>query len=299
MKILVTGANGMLAHHLIPMLLEEGKFHVYGMGRCPCRVHTTPGDNFEYIEADLSRFQQLETSVKKLKPHIIIHGGAVTQPDNCAAHPDVCWKTNVGGTRALLRAAKACRAFFIYISTDFVFDGKKGPYKETDEPHPVNLYGYTKWLGEQMVRTADVPWCIVRTISVYGPSYEGGRSNFVTRVRDALQAGRLFKAVNDQWRTPVYVGDVARAILLVILKGAQGIYHIGGKEMLTPYQLALKVAELLALDKNLIVGVTTASISEPALRPPKTGFILTMAYKELGFEPLPLLTGLRKTFDVR
>lgn len=297
MRVLVTGANGMLGQQLVRLLISEGKFHVFATGRGVDRLQIKSG-GYQYLSTDLSDFKAVEKMVIKVRPHIIIHAGGITQPNESVANPTANWKTNVGGTRALLKGATACNSFFIYVSTDFVFDGKDGPYDEHAIPHPVNAYGESKLLAEEMVQMSKVPWAIVRTITVYGPSFEGGRTNFVTRVQQQLSQGVGMKVVNDQWRTPTYVMDLAKGILLVMMKNARGIYHISGNEMLTPYDLGCIVAKMLQLDAALIMPVASASLNEPAMRPPKTGFIITKAIKQLGYVPTPLEEGLRKTFGL-
>lgn len=287
----------MLGQQLVRRLIEEGKFHVFATGRGADRLNISSG-GYSYVSTDLSDFRAVDAMVKKIHPHIIVHAGGITQPNECVADPKSCWRANVGGTRALLKAATICKSFFIYISTDFVFDGEAGPYDEHAIPNPVNSYGESKLLAEEMVQLSNIPWAIVRTITVYGPASKGGRTNFVTRVQDQLSKGVEMKVVNDQWRTPTYVADLAKAILLVMLKNARGIFHVSGKEMLTPYQLGCMLANMLQLDASLIKPVTSDSLKEPARRPLKTGFNITKATRELGFVPTPLEEGLKKTFEL-
>jgi dTDP-4-dehydrorhamnose reductase len=243
-------------------------------------------------------FKKLQALTEAIAPQIIIHAGAMTQPNDCAADVTACWKTNVGATRALLRAAQKLKSFFIYVSTDFVFDGKEGPYDETSMPNPVNSYGESKLLAEEIVQASQLYWAIVRTVLVYGEKVPGGRPNFVLWVKDKLLAGESINVVDDQERTPTFVEDLAKGIMLVVIKHAKGIYHISGSELCTPYQLANRIAVLLQKDSSLIRRVTAATFQEPAKRPPKTGFIITKAVKELGFVPIRLEEGLKRALGL-
>jgi dTDP-4-dehydrorhamnose reductase len=285
MKILITGANGLVGQHLIRLLVEEGKFEIHALGKGPSRISYGKSNGVNYHSVDLTNFKKTEHLVDKLAPHIIVHAAAMSQPNECVAQPDQCWKVNVGATRSLLRAAERNKSYFIYISTDFVFDGEEGPYDETATPNPVNLYGESKLLAEEMVQCSKLHWCIIRTVLVYGNKVPGGRSNFVLWVKEKLEANEKIKVVNDQIRTPTYVDDLVKGILLAIMKHAKGIYHISGKDTCTPYELASKIAELTYKDPGLIIPVDASVFPEPAKRPPQTGFVITKAIRELGYVP--------------
>ena len=294
MKLFVTGANGMLGQHLIRQLAEEGKFQLHITGKGTNRVSYGKTSNVTYHALDLTDFKKVQALVEKVQPHIIIHAGASTQPNDCANDPAQCWKVNVGATRSLLRAAQKTKSYFIYVSTDFVFDGQDGPYDETAIPNPVNHYGESKLLAEEMVEMSGLHWAIARTVLVYGNKVPGGRSNFVLWVDDHLKKGLPIKVVDDQVRTPTYVEDLSKGIILMMLKHVKGIYHISGKDTCTPYELALKIASLRGYDSGLITRVTSDTFIEPAKRPLKTGFIIHKAVRELGYVPLALEEGLRE-----
>lgn len=298
MKVLVTGANGLLGQHLIRQLVEEGKFTIHATGKGESRLPYGAGNGITYHKLDLTDFKKAQALVEKISPHIIIHAAAMTQPNECAADKTACWKTNVGVTRALVKGAQKAKSYFIYVSTDFVFDGAEGPYDEHANPNPVNDYGESKLLGEEIVEMSGLHWAIVRTVLVYGDKVPGGRPNFVLWVKDKLNAGESIKVVNDQYRTPTYVDDLAKGILLILMKHAKGVYHISGKDMCTPYQLAIMIAQMMGKDERLIEPVTAETFEEPAKRPPKTGFIITKAVKELGYVPMKLEEGLKKVLHL-
>lgn len=297
MKVFVTGANGLLGQHLIRQLVNEGKFSIHASGKGPSRLPYGSANGVTYHELDITDFKKSQALIEKISPHILIHTAAVTQPNDCAMDKTRCWKTNVGATRTLIKAAQKTKSYFVFISTDFVFDGKEGPYDEHATPNPINDYGESKLLAEEMVEMSDLHWAIVRTVFVYGGKVPGGRMNFINWVKEKLTAGEKIKVVDDQLRTPTYVEDLAKGIILVLMKHAKGVFHISGKDMCTPYQLALMVAEILNLNSSLIEKVTAETFNEIAVRPKKTGFIITKAVKELGFVPLKLEEGLQKALD--
>jgi dTDP-4-dehydrorhamnose reductase len=298
MKILITGSNGLVGQHLIRLLVEEGKFEIHALGKGDSRLSYGKSSGVTYHAVDLVNFKKTEQMLDKIAPHIIVHAAAMSQPNECAALPDQCWKVNVGATRSLLRAAERNKSYFIYISTDFVFDGEEGPYDESALPNPVNLYGESKLLAEEIVQCSKLHWCIIRTVLVYGNKVPGGRSNFVLWVKDKLEQEEKIKVVNDQVRTPTYVDDLAKGILLAMMKHATGIYHISGKDTCTPYELACMVADIMRKDKRLIEPVDASVFQEPARRPPKTGFIITKATKELGYVPQSLSEALQKMLNL-
>jgi dTDP-4-dehydrorhamnose reductase len=220
----------------------------------------------------------------------------MSKPDDCEVYQELAFNVNVTGTKNILLAAEKGKSFIIFISTDFIFDGEQGIYKEEDESHPVNYYGETKVHAEELVKKYNYAFAIIRTILVYGKPLSG-KNNILTIVKEKLEKGEKYKVVNDQVRTPTYVEDLASAIITVIEKKATGIYHIGGKDVLTPYEMACKTADYLGLDKSLIRKVTQADFSQPAQRPLKTGFNISKAETELGYRPVSFEEGLRKTFS--
>jgi dTDP-4-dehydrorhamnose reductase len=212
--------------------------------------------------------------------------------DQCEINKPLCWNTNVTATRFLTDAAKQINAFFIYVSTDFVFDGKSGPYKEEDVPSPVNYYGSSKLAAEKAVQESSLDHAIVRTVLVYGLTPDGARKNIVTWVKEKLENKEPVKVVDDQLRTPTYINDLSKGIALFAEKKVKGIFHISGKDFLSPYEIALKTAAHLNLDATLIERVDASVFTQPALRPPRTGFIIDKARSILAYEPVSFEEGL-------
>jgi dTDP-4-dehydrorhamnose reductase len=295
MNILVTGANGFLGYYLISQLLNEN-YTVIATGKGDCRLPFTGGTCFIYESMDFTDPFAVHDVFEKYKPSIVVHAGAMTKPDDCEQNQWQAYITNVEGTITLLTNAEELKSHFIFISTDFVFSGNEGMYKEDDKPGPVNFYGKTKLEAEEAVEEYPYDWSIVRTVLVYGKP-QVGRGNLLTVVKEKLETGEGYSVFNDQSRTPTYVEDLAKGIVSIIKKKATGIYHLSGVDVLTPYEMACKTADHLGLDKSIIKKVTAADFSQPAKRPAKTGFIIEKAKNELGFLPITFEEGLAKTFS--
>ncbi len=292
MKVLVTGANGFLGQHLVKQLLEND-FSVVATGRGPSRLPFAEGEKYKYVEVDLTNGQAINDTLYNERAPVIVHAGAMTQVDECEQNQDACFEVNVQGTAQLLVTAEQYAEFFIYVSTDFVFDGKTGHYAETDHLNPVSWYGFTKVQAESTVETSEIPWAIVRTCLVYGNAFTGTRSNIINWVKDNLAAGKEIKVVSDQYRTPTYVEDLAKGIILIIRQRATGVFHVSGKDMLTPYDMAIAAAGYFNLNKDLVKKVDASVFSQPARRPLKTGFDISKARNILGFEPVSFEEGIK------
>jgi dTDP-4-dehydrorhamnose reductase len=293
MKILVTGANGLLGQHVVKMLLHAGNYHVMATGKGQCRLPFNTNKNFEYATLDITDEKAVHNCLQAFKPAAIIHAAAITQPDPCELDTITCWKTNVTATQFLVDAATIINAYFLYISTDFVFDGLHGPYKETDTTNPVNFYGTSKLAAEKLVVNSLLQWSIVRTVLVFGNILVGNRSNIISWVKESLTQNKPIKVVTDQWRTPTYIEDLATGILLVLQKQAIGIFHISGAQGMSPYDMAMATANYLQLDTTLITKVTADTFTQPAVRPLKTGFVIDKAIVELNYQPISFEVALK------
>ncbi|HVI49120.1 MAG TPA: SDR family oxidoreductase [Chitinophaga sp.] len=290
MKVLITGSNGLLGQHLIPVFARQGNYEVIATGRGANR-YPHP-DNYIYEAANLRTAASVQQLIDKHQPDIIVHSGAMSQVDECEKNKDACWDTNVGATRYLVQAAEKCNAFFMFLSTDFVFDGLSGPYAEDAPVNPICYYGTSKVAAERLVHNSKLQWAIIRTVLVYGISSDPHRSNMITWVRNNLQQGKKIKVVDDQWRTPTLCQDLAEGCRLIADKKATGYFNISGNEILTPYDMAIKTAEYFNLDTALVEKISAKSLAQPAPRPAKTGLIITKAETELGYRPHSFAEGL-------
>jgi dTDP-4-dehydrorhamnose reductase len=291
MKILITGSNGLLGQKLVELLSQKPDIQLIATSKGKNRIAFTNG--YKYLEMDITNPQQVAEVIEKTRPNAIIHTAAMTNADQCENEKDLCWTMNVIATEHLIKAAEKHQIFFCYLSTDFVFDGLSGPYSEEDLPSPVSFYGWSKYAGEEVVKRAKCPWSIVRTVLVYGITNDMSRSNIILWVKKSLEARQNIKVVTDQFRTPTLAEDLAMGCYLVVNKKAEGIFHISGKDFLTPYEMAIKTADFFGLDKSLITPVNADTFTQPAKRPPRTGFILDKAVAFLGYNPVSFEEGIK------
>jgi len=289
MKILITGSNGLLGQKLVTLLSSESDIDLVATARGKNRL---PQGSYIYEGLDVTNKDEVKHVISQHAPDVIIHSAAMTQVDDCEQNKEACWQINVTGTSNLLEAVKGTNTHFIFVSTDFVFDGSFGPLDEQAVPQPVNYYGECKLASEKLVQQHADSWAIVRTVLVYGFAHDMSRSNIILWVKNSLAASKEIKVVTDQWRTPTLAEDLAMGCYLVAKHKAKGIFHISGKDMLTPYDIAIKTAEFFALDKSLIHKTDGSQFSQPAKRPPKTGFIIEKAKKQLGYDPHSFEEGL-------
>ena len=279
MRVLLTGANGFLGYYLAELLLQHGH-DVIATGRGETRLTFKQYDSFHYVVMDFTDPYRVHDVFQHYQPEAVIHSGAMTLVDECEVHQWEAYLANVEGTLNLLSNAEDLRCHFTFLSTDFVFDGSRGMYTEKDRPSPVNFYGKTKWEAEQAVAEYPFDWSIVRTVHVYGEPKNGGM-NFLHLLKTKLERGESYLVVTDQFRTPTYVGDLARGVVATLERRARGLFHISGKDLVTPYEMATKAARLLSLDQQLIKPVTSLTFTQPGKRPPRRGFVIDKARKEL------------------
>jgi len=289
-KILLTGANGLVGQTLVSKLQLSPGFELLATSASVCKIKGMDPDQF--LQMDITSPDQVRSVFDRFRPDVVIHCAAMTQVDPCELNPDLCDRVNIDGTRLVARAAEETGSRFIYLSTDFVFDGLNGPYREDDPPNPVSVYGWSKLQGEYITRSLKVPWVIVRTILVYGITPSMNRSNLVTWVRDSLTNQKPIRVVDDQFRMPTLVNDLADGIVRIIERNKTGIYHLSGPEMISVLDFALRVARFFDLDQTLISSVHSVSLNQPGRRPVSTGFSLEKAGEDLDYAPRNLDQGL-------
>lgn len=289
MKILITGANGLLGQKLITLLQQQPDVQLVATAHRPLVLPLVKG---EFQLLDISNQEQVNEVLAHTKPDVIINTAAMTNVDRCETEQEACWQANVTAVQYLVEACKQHHAHLIHVSTDFIFDGKEGPLDETAIPAPVNFYGESKLAAEKIIQESNISWCILRTVLVYGVSTDMSRSNIVLWVKKSLEEGKTINVVNDQWRTPTLAEDLAMGCWLAAKKKATGIYHISGKDFLSPFDIAIKTARFFKLNESLVNPTDSTQFKQPARRPLKTGFILDKAIRDLGYAPKSFEEGL-------
>ncbi len=251
MKILITGAHGLLGTKLMKILSK--KFDVIG----------TDIKDSDY-QLDISIKKKVIVLFNKIKPDIIIHCAAYTDVDGCEINKKQAYNVNVIGTKNIAKASELINAKLMYISTDFVFDGKKGNYNEKDKPNPLSYYAQTKYEGEKFVREHP-NHLIARSSVLYGYNHENDNFNFTKWIIDSLKEGKQLRIVTDQINSPTLIDDIAYALIKLFDKN--GIYNVVGPEAMSRYGFAVKIAEVFGFDKKLITPITSKEFPQKAVRP--------------------------------
>lgn len=287
MRILLTGSNGFLGQKLIDKLVDtEPNIALLALSKRENRNPNTKG--YAFRSCDLVNFTKFEQLVTTFRPTHIIHTAALTSVEVCEKETDLCQLINVEVVGKLAAYCKRENVHLTFLSTDFVFDGADGPYTEDETPNPLNAYGRSKWQAEQLIQQSGCEAAILRTILVYGVIADQNRSNFVLWVKRSLEAQQSIQVVDDQWRMPTWVDDLAEACIRACKQQATGIFHISSEDLFSVYEIALEVADHWELDKQLICAITAEDIGQANNRPRKTGFTIDRAKDILGWIPTKL-----------
>ncbi|MCB9361535.1 MAG: NAD(P)-dependent oxidoreductase [Flavobacteriales bacterium] len=290
MKILITGSNGLLGQKLVKLLANKDGIELLATSKGKNRISYQLG--YTYKSLDITNQQEVEAIFDEFIPDTVINTAAMTNVDACESDKELCWDLNVNAVKYQIKAAEKHHSHYIHLSTDFVFDGEAGPYKETDQPNPLSYYGESKYEAEKLVQKANTKWSIARTIIVYGMVEDMSRSNIVLWAKEALEKGNPLTIVDDQFRSPTLAEDLAMGCWLIAEKQATGIYHISGKDVMSIIELVNRVADFYGLDKSIISPIKSSSLNQAAKRPPRTGFVLDKAINDLGYSPCSFKEGL-------
>lgn len=293
MKVLVTGSNGLLGQKLIELLVGKSNVSLVGVSRGGNRSLIQEG--YKYIPCDFMEPNALAQVLEQEQPDGIIHTAALTNVDACETQLAECQRLNVDLVQEIVDWVKGKPCHLVHLSTDFVFDGENGPYSEEDELAALSQYGKSKEISERIVKEAGLThWAIARTIIVYGVCAEMSRSNLVLWATQAAAQNKPLTIVNDQFRSPTLAEDLAQGCWSILDKKASGIYHLGGPETASVYDLVCQVFAVFGGDVSLLKSSSSAELGQPANRPPRTGLIIDKARKDLDYQPLSFKEGLER-----
>lgn len=282
MRVLVTGANGLVGSRLI-LALAAGGHEPIGTGRGARRL-AGPG---QYFEADLGDAQGLSRAVTEAAPQIIVNCGGMTDVDGCERERAAAWAANVEGVATLCHAANAVGAHLVHVSTDYIFDGNAGPYDVDAIANPRGIYATTKFGGELAVRSLAKSWAIARTAVVFGwPA--AGRPNFGSWLVATLRDGKPIKLFDDQWVSPSLALNVAQMLLELAEKRLTGVFHTSGAEVVDRVTFGLKVAARFGFDASLISPSHMRDVQLAIPRPVRSGLDVTKTVAMLQTRPLTL-----------
>jgi dTDP-4-dehydrorhamnose reductase len=280
LKLLITGASGLYGSKLAELALARN-FEVYS-----CDIQELPVCG-SFVKFDVSNKVLVDEAFSRIKPDVVVHAATLTDVDKCELNKELAWKINVEGTKNIIEAAKKTSSFLIYISTDYVFDGEKGRYKESDKPDPINYYGLTKLKAEGLVKT-QAEYFIARPSVIYGSTPAAGKVNFALWLIDSLDRGDRVKIVTDQWNTPTLNTSLAEMTLEVIERRLTGTLHLCGGTRVSRFEFAVLIAEAFGLDKGLIDSAVSSQFKWAAKRPVDSSLDTSKARRVLRNKPLEL-----------
>jgi dTDP-4-dehydrorhamnose reductase len=295
MRILITGANGLLGTRLAETFLSSG-FEVFS------GYILNPPTVGKPIPMDITDDASVRGAFKKSCPDAVFHCAAMTDVDKCEEDPEAAIKVNAEGTRTVSRQAALYNSYIAYISTDYVFDGAKGNYRESDQTNPVNVYGRSKLLGEEAVRSSGADFLIARSSVIYGAQPAMGKVNFALWLVESLRSRKAVTLLTDQYVSPTFNTSLAAMLLESLERGLTGTYHMAGATRVSRYEFGITLARIFALDRSLIEAGTAPDFQQrwKATRPPDSSLDVSKAASILQTKPLALneaLEELREEID--
>jgi len=283
MKVLITGSNGLLGQKLLHKLRVDKSVELIATSRGVNRVSEKNG--YTYFDLDITDEKAVSKIISEQNPNVVINTAAMTNVDLCEEKKAECDDLNVNAVKYLADACAKIDAHLIHISTDFIFDGEDGPYKEEDKPNPLSYYGLSKLKSEQLLQSHSVKCTILRTIIVFGVAENLSKGNIVLWAKGALEKGEPLNIIDDQFRAPTLSEDLADACILAYQKRKFGVFNASGKDIMSIYEIVERIAKHYNYSTKNMNRISTATLNQTAGRPPKTGFILDKSKKELGYSP--------------
>lgn len=288
LRIALIGGNSKVGSAISRLLEKETdwQLHVYSS-----TLQQSVSDRIFCKHIEYADIKKLKEEFFEVRPDFIINTAAMTNVDGCEIQRQEAWFSNVTFVEQLARLSLIVESHLIHFSTDYVFDGAKGPYTEQDQPNPICYYGKSKLAGENAVLKSHVNNTVIRTNVVYGLT-TNDQSDFVQWVIKCHEAKKTMNIVDDQLSNPTLTDDLALSVKRIIEKKRCGLYHIGGNTYCNRYEFTLEIAKIFHLDESLIAPIQTHSLNQKAKRPLRGGLINLKAHTDLGIQYSTIQEGL-------
>jgi len=290
-KILITGSNGLLGQKLAFLFYQSEQYELLLTSK---QIQSVYGKSLPYKKVDITSKQELAIIVKEFAPDVVINAAAMTDVDKCELEKEKAWLANVSSIEHIVEVTNPS-THIIHFSTDYIFDGREGPYSEAAIPNPISYYGKTKLASENILYGSTRKFTILRTIVLYGTGINV-KHNFALWLIQSLQQKKQIRVVTDQLGNPTLVDDLAYACLKVVELQREGLYHIAGKEIVNRYHFAIKLAELFHFDSNLITPIETSELKQNAPRPLRSGLITLKSETQLNLNLSGVEKGLKTLY---
>lgn len=294
-RVAVTGCNGLLGGSLVRLAPRRGpdgrKIELFGLGRSPGPAAGLSSNRpFRYDSVDIGDREALLALLLRLKPDFVVNAAALTQVDLCEKEEALSHRINAEAARTLAESGLP----FLQVSTDYVFDGRRGPYAEDDAVNPLSVYGRHKLEAEGHALAGAPGSLVVRTMTLWGPDRSPGeeearaqaapanKTSFVDFVKGSLAAGRKIRIVTDQTGNPTLAGDLARAVWALLREKRAGLYHAAGGDLLSRFEWARRIAGRYGLDASLLEPCLTADLRQSAPRPLNSGLRCDKLLRDTG-----------------
>jgi len=283
-KVLITGGSGLLGCNLAKFTADKLKTYA------TYSLHPVKIKNCKMLSMEITDYQDTSRKVMEIRPDVIIHTAALTNVDYCEVNREQTSKINVEGTRNLAEIAEKTGSYLVYVSTDSVFDGEKGLYREEDMPNPQNYYAKTKLEGERILQKYDVKYAIIRT-NIYGWNIQN-KLSLAEWILEGLKNERVLTMFKNVFFSPILVNNLAEAIFELYQRNLQGVWHVAGVERCSKLHFAYKIAKIFGLNNKKIKPISIDESNLKAKRPKDSSLDVSKAVRDLSVKLLDVEGGL-------
>ena len=285
MRVLITGASGLLGSNLL--LQWSDRYCLTATARRPMTL-----DSVKALPLEITRTQDVCELFERVRPEVVVHTAAMTGVDACEEDPAAAYKINVEGTRSVAQAAGAVGAYLVHLSSDYVFDGTQGNYKETDPVHPLGVYAKTKWEAEQAVTQSGSQAAVVRT-TIYGWNAQE-KFSFAERILWGAIEDKPATGFKDMYWTPILVNDLGDALEALISAKATGTFHVASRERTSRHAFGLKLLSVFGYEEEKLLSGLLSEAKLKAPRPVDASLDVSLFEKTTGFKLPDGLAGLMR-----